>query len=95
MQVKAISTSAIVRREVVAELLDGEAEGLGGLTDYEGCDRTGRSHQSWSGCRKKLVDDGWIEHSGLERINEYGNTVIVWKITDAGKACWKQPSEGT
>jgi hypothetical protein len=40
--------------------------------------RLGRSHQSVSGCRKKLVDDGWVVDTGQLKLNRYGNAATVW-----------------
>jgi hypothetical protein len=59
-------------------LLDLIRDSADGLTDFDLERMLGRTHQSVSGCRNTLMNDGWIEDSGRRRRNERGNPSIVW-----------------
>lgn len=60
----------------VVNLIRGEGER--GLTDKEGEALTGRTHESYSGCRRTLVLKGLIKDSGRKRRTPSGNWAIVW-----------------
>jgi hypothetical protein len=67
--------SGSLRKKVYDAILD---SGSNGLTDDEIETFLARSHQSASGARNTLMNDGWVVDSGQRRETRYGNPAIAW-----------------
>jgi hypothetical protein len=55
----------------------------GGLTDEEGCERTGMNPSTWRPRRGELEKGGFIRDSGRTRKSTAGRDMVVWA---AGRA---------
>lgn len=88
METRALPASGTLRADIVEALADSPT----GLTDYELEERLGRSHQSISGARRRLVKDGWVEATDRTRSNPFGNEATVWRA-DAEYG-WRRLNEG-
>ena len=67
------------KRARVFDLIAGAGER--GLCDHEIESLTGWLHQSASSIRNSLMNDGWIQDSGLRRKTPQGNGAIAWVKT--------------
>lgn len=77
MQRKAFRRSGTLRKEIYDYL-----GRTGGATDDQMEIGLDRSHQSVSGTRRSLVKDGYVEDSGGRALTRYGNSAIIWVLTD-------------
>lgn len=89
MRAAAFPRSGTLRARIVALIHESD---IGGRTDDELEQITGKAHQSVSACRNGLAADGWLEAAvhgnGMPRMrrNRYDNMAQVWVATDAAKA---------
>jgi len=77
MQARALPSSGTLRR-LVYDTIAGA--GTQGMTDDEIEIALSRSHQSVSGCRNSLMNDGLLIDSGLRRRTRYDNDAVAWAI---------------
>ena len=75
MQGQVLPKSGSIKREVYDRI---RSAGARGMTDDEAEQVTCRSHQTVSGMRNMLMNDGWVVDSGTRRKTRYGNDAIVW-----------------
>ena len=52
-----------------------------GLTDSELKELTDMVHDSLTTRRSELVRGGWLEDSGMVRVNEHGIDCVVWRLS--------------
>lgn len=73
------------RQAVLAEIaLSGEV----GMTDFEIEESLVMRHQTASARRNDLMNDGWIEDSGLRRLTDSGRPAVAWILTTQGRSQW-------
>lgn len=77
MASRVIGRSGTLRQMVYSAIRD-----AGGATDDELEKMLSRSHQSVSGSRNSLMNDGLIEDSGRRIQTRYGFRAIVWVVVD-------------
>lgn len=81
----AVPGTGTLRRQIV------EAVRLAPATDDELETRLGRTHQSVSAARNRLVEDGWLEPMAVlgeiqTRPTRSGNDATVWALSPEGRA---------
>jgi hypothetical protein len=59
--------------------------GQAGLTDFEGAAETGIYLYTYAPRRVELLDDGWLEDSGLRRPTSSGKMAAVWRLSPQGR----------
>lgn len=72
--------SALPRKGTLARQVFDLIGSRRGLTDDELEYATGRSHQSVSSARNRLMEDGLVYDSGEVRTTRYGHDATVWKV---------------
>ena len=68
------------KRRTTYELI--KEAGMYGMCDHEIEQKTGWVHQSASSVRNSLMNDGWIQDSGIRRKTPQGNDSIAWIVTN-------------
>jgi hypothetical protein len=66
--------------------------GAHGLTDGELAASTGKYLYTMAPRRVELVQQGWVEDSGVRRSTEHGKTAAVWVLTQAAIENLKETS---
>ena len=64
------------KKKIIYDLI--KSKGILGLCDHEIEQELGWTHQSASAIRNTLMNDLWVEDSGLRRETPQGNLAIVW-----------------
>jgi hypothetical protein len=64
------------KKKIVYELI--KSKGIFGMCDHEIEQELNWTHQSASSSRNTLMNDLWVEDSGMRRETPQGNPAIVW-----------------
>lgn len=64
------------KKKIIYDLI--KSKGILGMCDHEIEKELGWTHQSASAIRNTLMNDLWVEDSGLRRETPQGNLAIVW-----------------
>ena len=60
-----------------------------GRTDQELEERLGLPRPTAGNSRGELVKGGWVRDSGERRLTRAGNPAVVWVLTEAGQAAYR------